>query len=68
MDICDHCGRLFLTNLHGLVLAELEDRWGFWHEWLCHLCVDELLDLLGAGLGSVTWVRLTDFEVYPKAG
>ena len=42
MEICEHCGRLFLTSNHALALCTLEDQWGTWHEWLCSGCQDDL--------------------------
>lgn len=46
MDICSHCGRLFLRGRHELILVELEDLYGIWHEWLCSICLDDLAQLL----------------------
>lgn len=46
MVVCEHCGRVFLRIRGGLLLVELEDLYGTWHEWLCPTCVDDLAQLV----------------------
>lgn len=62
MDVCDKCGRLFLSNLRKLRLVEVEDRWGVWTEWLCESCFVELLRLAERD-PSVDRVTMYDFSV-----
>lgn len=63
MDICEHCGRLFLTGLHALLLVELEDRWGGWQQWLCGTCLDELVVDIDRNRGSVWRLRVYEFAI-----
>ena len=60
MSSCEQCGRLFLDGREGLLLVEIEDRWGAWSEWLCERCCDQLLDQVQDD-PAVEWVRLFGF-------
>lgn len=58
MEICEHCGRLFLDSEHALQLAHLTDRWGRWHEWLCGTCLDDLAQEIYSGRGDIEHVEV----------
>lgn len=72
MDICEHCGRLFLTGRQALVLVELEDLYGIWHEWLCPTCLDDLAQLVHERHSTVVRFSLYDWDFAnlrrPRAG
>lgn len=63
MDVCEHCGSIFLPGRAALVLVELEDRYGIWHQWLCSTCVDDLAQLVHDHGTFVTRVALFGFDL-----
>ena len=63
MDTCDHCGLLFLTMKHSLLLVELVDACGVWQEWLCTACVDDALDHVDAGCCNLTGLTVYGFDL-----
>lgn len=65
MDICEHCGRLFLAIRCELTLVELEDIYGTWTEWLCSTCVDELAQVVYEEPSTLVRFALYGFEL-PK--
>lgn len=62
MDICEHCGRLFLKGRHELLLVEVEDFYGIWHEWLCSTCVDDLAQLISDDRSTVVRFAVFDWD------
>lgn len=63
MDICEECGRLFLTVRHALHLVECSDAYGSWQLWLCDSCVDDLAQSIHEGSTFVERMSLFGFEV-----
>lgn len=69
MHICEGCGRVLSDDDdEGLLLVELEDRYGVWHEWLCEACHLQAVEQVRDPHSELQNVTAYDFPLPHSAG